>query len=1100
MTTETTAGYNGQRWHRALAAGLLLLGSAAAAPVYAAQTPAELSAQNARVKVHPHTGKLRFIGARRDAPIAVSGAAAALPETVGWAAVRQFGPLFGLTRPDRQASALKHTTKRHGGSRHRYRQIHEGIPVLAGELLINLDDAQRLTAMIGEVSPALDLDIRPELNRVQARRMALETTAKWYTTPKRKLKASTPELWIVDPKLLVSSDRDPSLTWRIQVTDRATPHSIRELLFIDAHTGGVSLRVNLIENAKNRETYSANNSSSLPGTLVCNESDPTCAAGDADAQAAHIYAGDTYDFYAIEHGRDSLDDAGQVLVSTVNYSSFICPNAFWDGAQMVYCNGFSLADDVVGHELTHGVTEHSSNLFYYYQSGAINESFSDLWGEFVDLTNAAGDDSAGTRWQMGEDLPPGVGVIRDMADPTIYFDPDKMSSPWYHTSSSDNGGVHSNSGINNKAVYLMTDGGTFNGYVVNGIGIGKVADIYYEAQTNLLVSGSDYADLYVALNQGCLNLIGTDPVNPITAADCIEVQNATDAVEMNSAPQGLNPEAQVCPANQSPTDLFFDDIENGTVNWVFNTLSGDPGPVWGVDGGYTASGQFSLWGQDTFPSTDSVAEMVVDVPLPTVDTAYLHFKHSFGFELGQAPAPGTYWDGGWLEYSTDGGSNWIDAGPLIDSGQAYNGTIYNNPANPNVGHPIFGDESRGYVSTRLDLSSLAAQNIRFRWRISTDFYVSGPLGWELDDVRVYTCNQAPQIQTVTADPATLNDAATSDLTVSATDPDGPQALSYTWSVNPGEGTILNPDSPNATYVPPNVSTGQTFTIAVQVDDGINVSDATVNVTVQDADGGIPPSQIGVSRESQYFYFDASGNGHWDGVSGSDGFQNFGLAALRDLATPLVGDWDGDGLDETGLYYNGNFYLDTTGNGSWDLVSGGDTFREFGITVIRDIAIPVVGDWNGDGIDDLGLYNDGYFYLDTTGNGVWDAVSGGDTFRDFGITAIRDTAVPVVGDWNGDGADDLGVYDQGYFYLDTTGNGVWDSVGGGDTFRDFGLAVIRDTATPVIGDWDSDGIDDLGLYNEGFFYLDTTGNGRWDSVSGGDTFYEFGLKGIPVTFK
>ncbi len=85
-----------------------------------------------------------------------------------------------------------------------------------------------------------------------------------------------------------------------------------------------------------------------------------------------------------------------------------------------------------------------------------------------------------------------------MADPSIYFDPDKMSSPWYHTFSSDNGGVHANGGINNKAAYLMTDGDTFNGYVVSGIGIGKVADIYYEVQTNLLVSGSDYANLYSA--------------------------------------------------------------------------------------------------------------------------------------------------------------------------------------------------------------------------------------------------------------------------------------------------------------------------------------------------------------------------------------------------------------------------------------------------------------------------------------------------------------------------------------------------------------------------------------------------------------------------
>ena len=72
---------------------------------------------------------------------------------------------------------------------------------------------------------------------------------------------------------------------------------------------------------------------------------------------------------------------------------------------MAYGDGFASADDVVGHELTHGVTEFSSHLFYYFQSGAINESLSDVFGEFVDQTNGAGNDTAGVKWQLGEDLP-----------------------------------------------------------------------------------------------------------------------------------------------------------------------------------------------------------------------------------------------------------------------------------------------------------------------------------------------------------------------------------------------------------------------------------------------------------------------------------------------------------------------------------------------------------------------------------------------------------------------------------------------------------------------------------------------------------------------
>ena len=99
---------------------------------------------------------------------------------------------------------------------------------------------------------------------------------------------------------------------------------------------------------------------------------------------------------------------------------------------MYYGTGFTSGDDVVGHELAHGVTEFTSNLFYYYQSGAINESLSDVFGELVDLTNGRGTDTPAVRWQLGEDLP-AIGVIRDMENPRppAAPDPDRMTSPDY---------------------------------------------------------------------------------------------------------------------------------------------------------------------------------------------------------------------------------------------------------------------------------------------------------------------------------------------------------------------------------------------------------------------------------------------------------------------------------------------------------------------------------------------------------------------------------------------------------------------------------------------------------------------------------------------
>lgn len=490
------------------------------------------------------------------------------------------------------------------------------------------------------------------------------------------------------------------------------------------------------------ETYDAENGTSLPGTFLCGHFQQPCTGGaDPHADGAHQYARDTYYFYLTHHGRDSIDDAGMTIVSSVHYASDYL-NAFWNGEQMVYGDaaGFPLADDVVGHELTHGVTDYTSGLFYYYQSGAISESLSDLWGEFVDLTNGAGDDSPAVRWLMGEDIT-GEGAGRDMADPPAFDDPDRMTSPLYYSDSGDrgnpdhdNGGVHTNSGVNNKAAYLMTDGGTFNGYVVDPLGIDKVAAIYYEAQTGLLTSGADYHDLYEALYRACLNLVGGP--EGITPDDCQEVRDATDAVEMNLEPvPNYNPDPDLCPAGLVPYAMFYDDLESGDANWDYGVETGESAWVW--TDGYAHSGSNMLWGQDYHALSDSYAAMNLDVPLAAGSQPYLHFAHSFAFEDPD-------WDGGLLQYSTDGGSSWYDGDFLNDAGLGYNGTIYNGEfaTNPNAGSPAFVSDSHGYVGSRYDLSSLAGGNVRFRWHVTTD-EIAYDWGWFLDDVQIYTCTSGP---------------------------------------------------------------------------------------------------------------------------------------------------------------------------------------------------------------------------------------------------------------------------------------------------------------------------------------------------------------------
>jgi hypothetical protein len=191
---------------------------------------------------------------------------------------------------------------------------------------------------------------------------------------------------------------------------------------------------------------------------------------------------------------------------------------------------------------------------------------------------------------------------------------------------------------------------------------------------------------------------------------------------------GFNPEAALCPEGTIPQDLFSDDLESGLGNWTFAAVSGTS--AWTSTSGYATSGTTSLYGNDGHASSDSYASLSSAVSLPVGETGYLRFRHSYTFE------PPDY-DGGFLEISVDGGP-WSDAGPLVDSGQAYNGSIALGFGNPNAGHDAYIDESHGYVSTRLDLTPHAGHDVRFRWRTSTDGSF-GALGWLVDDVRLYTC-------------------------------------------------------------------------------------------------------------------------------------------------------------------------------------------------------------------------------------------------------------------------------------------------------------------------------------------------------------------------
>jgi Zn-dependent metalloprotease len=235
----------------------------------------------------------------------------------------------------------------------------------------------------------------------------------------------------------------------------------------------LALSRTLVSDIKKRTIYNAQQGNSLPGILARQEGDQPVQ--DQAVNEAYDFSGATYDLFKNIYGRNSMDGDGMKLDSTVHYQKGY-DNAFWNGNQMVYGDGdedlppdqqlfnrFTKAIDVVGHELTHGVTQFEANLNYFQQSGALNESFSDVFGSLVKqyfLQQSAVE----ADWIIGEGLftanVAGKGIRSMKAPGTAYNDPVLGKDPQpdhmkdYVNTSSDNGGVHINSGIPNYAFFI----------------------------------------------------------------------------------------------------------------------------------------------------------------------------------------------------------------------------------------------------------------------------------------------------------------------------------------------------------------------------------------------------------------------------------------------------------------------------------------------------------------------------------------------------------------------------------------------------------------------------------------------------------------------
>jgi Zn-dependent metalloprotease len=275
---------------------------------------------------------------------------------------------------------------------------------------------------------------------------------------------------------------------------------------------------------KERVVYDAKNGSNLPGTVVRKEGDDPSA--DMTVNEAYDGSGITYDLYDNVYQRNSIDGNGMRLDSTVHYRQGY-DNAFWDGEQMVYGDGdedlpederlfnrFTIAIDIIGHELTHGVTQFEAKLQYFQQPGALNESMSDVFGSLVkqyQLQQLAGE----ADWIIGAGLLTGnvngVG-IRSMKEPgTAYDDPVLGKDPQpghmkdYVNTINDNGGVHINSGIPNRAFYITA-------LELGGFAWDRAGQIWYVTLKDKLTATSKFQDCASLTYQTAGQLFGAGSI------------------------------------------------------------------------------------------------------------------------------------------------------------------------------------------------------------------------------------------------------------------------------------------------------------------------------------------------------------------------------------------------------------------------------------------------------------------------------------------------------------------------------------------------------------------------------------------------------------
>jgi Zn-dependent metalloprotease len=337
------------------------------------------------VSDHKATGAARFVrvqqgSSRRLGSGPAISASAKQQQSVAF--FREYGALVGVT----DANGLRLTSSASdalGETHLTWKQFHGNVPVFAGTIKTHFDRANELKAVTGTAVPDITVNTTPSWNREAAAQIARGSVV-FDRGDSASLRTGTATLYIYREGLAQGVEGPNQLAWEIEVTDGA---GIRELVYVDAHTGRVIDRVTAIHDQLQRRAFDGHSlpfvPNNYPNGAYWNEGDsfPTQSQ---EANNMIVSSKETYDLFK-SFGRDSFDGKGATMDAIFD-RGYSCPNASWNGTFISFCPGFT-TDDVTTHEWAHAYTQYTHGLIYQWQPGALNESYSDIWGEVVDQIN-----------------------------------------------------------------------------------------------------------------------------------------------------------------------------------------------------------------------------------------------------------------------------------------------------------------------------------------------------------------------------------------------------------------------------------------------------------------------------------------------------------------------------------------------------------------------------------------------------------------------------------------------------------------------------------------------------------------------------------------